>query len=60
MNYQSWGYTQNNNFARIDIDADKQQMKVQFFDTGGNPIPVAKRNGDKNSRPEIITLTPWP
>jgi len=59
MNYQSWGYTQNNNFARVDIDAEKQHLKVQFFDTDGNPIPVAKRDGDKNSRPEIITLTPW-
>lgn len=59
MNYTAWGFTQADNFARINIDPDNHQVEVHLFDRKGNAIKTEKKNGAFNSAPQRLKMTPW-
>ena len=58
MHYRSFGFTQEDNFSRIDIDKGKHTIAVRVFDNRGNEIQVADAKGAKTTR-NVLTLAPW-
>ena len=54
MNYRAWAFTQEDNFARIDIDTAKNQLVVRYFDREGNKIKVL----DANDKPVTENILP--
>lgn len=59
MNYTSWAYTQQNNFASVNIDPLNATLVIQFFNEEGKPFILEKRSKDVNTKPEIIQLEKW-
>lgn len=66
MHYKAWGFTQSDNFCRIDVDPESHALSVQYFDQDGKPITREKEGsgypGDKGSLhagPEVLQLAPW-
>lgn len=55
MNYRAWAFTQEDNFARIDIDTAKNRLVVRYFDRDGNKIEVLDAN-DKKVTENILPL----
>jgi alkaline phosphatase D len=53
MHYKSFGYTQEDNFTRIDLDKATSMLTVRVFDKEGNPVLVGP---DDNKQPLINTL----
>lgn len=47
MNYRSWGFAQEDNFARIDIDRAKNRLTVRFFNRDGDVLEVLDSNDRK-------------
>ena len=58
MHYRSYGYTQEDNFTRIDIDRAKAALTVRGFDRRGEPIAVANRNGGQ-VKEIVLPLAKW-
>ena len=59
MNYQAWGFTQDDNFCRLDLDPAAAELAVQAFDWDGAPILRSHQNGSRPDQPEKLKLTPW-
>ncbi len=59
MDYTAWGFTQCDNFCRIDIDPANQQLLFHLFDQSGSPIKTRKKSGAMNSAPQRLQLTDW-
>jgi alkaline phosphatase D len=59
MHYRSFGYTQEDNFSRLDIDRTKATLTVRVFDQRGNPIAVSDRRGRETSRGNVLHLAKW-
>lgn len=59
MDYTAWGFTQEDNFSRVDIDSKNQQLLFHLFDQQGGAIKTRKKNGSVNSTPQRLKLTAW-
>ncbi|MCS3761715.1 alkaline phosphatase D family protein [Bradyrhizobium centrosematis] len=60
MHYKSWGFTQDDNFARLEIDRTKSQLKVRVFDRNGKPVVNTEVASGKNVPLETdLQLEPW-
>ncbi len=59
MDYAAWGFTQADNFSRIDIDVKNQQLLFHLLDQSGNPIKTRKKNGAINTAPQRLKLAAW-
>ena len=58
MHYRAWGFTQEDNFCRIDIDRGNACLHVRYFDQGGGPISV--RDDNENPVTQIdLSLAGW-
>ena len=57
MHYKSFGYTQEDNFTRLDLDKTNRTLTVRVFDREGNPVLV----GPDGSKELVNTLplVPW-
>ena len=58
MNYRAWGFTQKDNFCRIDIDKQAKALKVGFFDQNGDVVEVFD-DKDQKVAVNVLPLTPW-
>jgi len=58
MDYWSWAFTQEDNYARIDIDKANHQLVVRYFDREGKSITVLNAEGVKVTE-NNLTLAPW-
>jgi len=58
MHYRSFGYTQEDNFVRLDIDKATTSLTIRVFDRDGKPVKVADST---NTIVQGITLqlAPW-
>jgi alkaline phosphatase D len=45
MNYQAWGFTQEDNFCRLDLDQRRQSLQIRVFDRDGVPVRVTNADG---------------
>jgi alkaline phosphatase D len=59
MNYTAWGFTQDDNFCRLDIDPKGATLSVQAFDWDGNVITRTKQDGTLSNQPERLKLAKW-
>ena len=55
MNYRAWAFTQEDNFARIDIDKAKNRLVVRYYDRDGELIEVLDAN-DKKVKENVLPL----
>jgi alkaline phosphatase D len=58
MNYRAWGFTQEDNFARLEIDRKKKGVMVRYFADDGAQIEVADEAG-KRIKELWLPLEPW-
>lgn len=58
MTYRSYGYTQEDNFARLDIDRKRQKLKVRIFNSLGEVVRVDDRDG-KLTKENVLSLAKW-
>jgi alkaline phosphatase D len=59
MHYQAWGFTQDDNFCRLDVDPAAAELAVQAFDWDGGPIARSQKDGSRPSQPERLKLEKW-
>jgi alkaline phosphatase D len=55
MNYRAWAFTQEDNFARIDIDKAKNRLVVRYYDREGALIEVLDVN-DRTVKENVLLL----
>jgi alkaline phosphatase D len=58
MQYRSFGYTQEDNFTRLDIDRAKNTLTVRVFDRKGDTVEVANAKGAKTTA-NVLQLAKW-
>jgi alkaline phosphatase D len=58
MNYRSWGFTQEDNFCRVDVDKPAGTLRVRYFDRDGKRLFVADGTGTMIHE-SILPLAPW-
>ena len=58
MHYTSYGFTQDDNFTRIDVNKTGHSLTVSVFDEHGDPVPVAIKKGTPNNA-NVLDLAPW-
>ena len=58
MHYRSFGYTQEDNFARLDIDKNAGTLTVRVFDRDGKPVDVDGRDGGMTKK-NVLQFVNW-
>jgi alkaline phosphatase D len=58
MHYRAFGFTQEDNFCRLDIDRAKGTITVRAFDRRGEALKVADAKGDKTTA-NVLQLAKW-
>jgi alkaline phosphatase D len=58
MHYRSFGFTQEDNFSRIDIDRTKATLTLRVFDRKGDAIRVGDAKGKEVDR-NVLQLAKW-
>jgi alkaline phosphatase D len=58
MQYRSFGYSQEDNFARVDIDRAAATLTVRVFDRDGNIVEVDDLKG-RMVKKNVIQLASW-
>jgi alkaline phosphatase D len=56
--YRSWGFTQEDNFCRVDLDKAAHSAKVQVFNRDGKVVKVTNERGEL-AWENVLRLTPW-
>ena len=59
MHYRAWGFTQDDNFCRLEVDQATAELAVQAFDWDGGPIARSQKDGSRPSQPERLELAKW-
>lgn len=60
MHYTSWGFTQDDNFVRLEINKGKSQLKVRVFDRTGKPVVNTEvTSGARVPLETDLQLEPW-
>ncbi|MNM62737.1 hypothetical protein D3C81_740780 [compost metagenome] len=59
MHYRAWGFTQDDNFCRIEVNPVAAELTVQAFDWDGNPIARGHGDGSIRTLPEKLELALW-
>jgi alkaline phosphatase D len=58
MHYESFGYTQDDNFTRLDLDKASSTLTVRVFDRDGKPVRIGPHNAKKDLV-NTLELAPW-
>ena len=56
--YRAWGFTQEDNFCRLDLDKRTHALTVRVFDRDGDPVKVTSERG-KPVPENVLPLVPW-
>ncbi len=59
LHYRAWGFTQDDNYTRLDLDPATAELRVQMFDWDGAPIETRKQDGRFSSAAERLPLSTW-
>ena len=59
MSYKAWGFTQKDNFCRVDIDRESAEIRVTMMNDRGKAIRTAKAGGALNKGPQKLKLSEW-
>ena len=57
-NYRAWGFTQEDNFCRVEIDKAKGTLRVRVFDRQGALVQVTNDRG-KLVKENLLPLAAW-
>jgi alkaline phosphatase D len=58
MHYRSFGYTQEDNFTRIDVDRANATMTLRLYDKDGDPVTVDAADGSQTKQ-NVLQLEKW-
>jgi alkaline phosphatase D len=58
MHYRSYGYTQEDNFSRLEIDRASHSLKVRVFDNKGRQLSTVDLEGVRRAE-NILQLAAW-
>jgi alkaline phosphatase D len=58
MHYTAWGFTQLDNFCRIDVDKDKEALRVRYYDRKGENMDVTDAGGNL-TKVNTLPLAAW-
>jgi alkaline phosphatase D len=58
MNYQAWGFTQEDNFCRLDLDKSAHSLQIRVFDRDGQPVRVTNEDG-RLVQANRLSLATW-
>ncbi len=58
MDYSAWAFTQEDNFARIEIDKANSRLVVRYYDRDGEEVEVLNAEG-KAVKEDSLPLVPW-
>jgi alkaline phosphatase D len=58
MHYRAFGFTQEDNFSRLDVDRANATITVRVYNRKGELLNVADRNG-KAAPGNVLQLAPW-
>jgi alkaline phosphatase D len=58
MHYRSFGYTQEDNFTRLDVDRKAATLTIRVFDSGGDVVKVDAPDGSKTEQ-NVLRLERW-
>ena len=59
MDYTAWGFTQEDNFCRIDVDQARHRLVVHAFDWRGNRVQQEDLAGRRQDLISELDLAPW-
>lgn len=59
LHYKTWGFTQDDNFCRLDVEPTTAAIIVQSFDWDGAAIVRNHRDGSRTNQAESLKLAPW-
>src|SRR5205807_9356190 len=58
MHYRAFGFTQEDNFSRLEIDRANATLTVRVFDRDGELLEVADQAG-KKTKANVLKLAKW-
>ncbi|HEX8167910.1 MAG TPA: alkaline phosphatase D family protein [Beijerinckiaceae bacterium] len=58
MHYRAFGFTQKDNFCRLEADRQTASLTVRVFDRDGVPVKTADAKGKETSA-NVLKLAPW-
>jgi len=58
MHYRAFGFTQKDNFCRLELDRERATLTVRVYDRGGMPVSVATSTGAK-AEANVLQLAAW-
>jgi alkaline phosphatase D len=58
MHYRAFGFTQKDNFCRLEVDREKATLTVRVYDRDGMPVSVATTTGAK-AEANVLQLAAW-
>ncbi|MFG6178793.1 alkaline phosphatase D family protein [Halomonas sp. THAF12] len=58
VHYRAWGFSQEDNFCRLELDKGRQRLRVRVLDARGEPVEVADADG-RPVRVNELPLAPW-
>lgn len=58
MDYRAWGFAQEDNFTRVEVDRESATVTVRAFDRDGRPVTVADFEGEEVEG-SVLRLAPW-
>ena len=64
MHYRAWAFTQEDNFCRVTVDKKAHELRVEYFDREGRPVPVTDETAGTGATPKLVKvnrlpLAPW-
>lgn len=64
LHYRAWGFTQEDNFCRIDLDRSSHSLLVCYYDRKGRALDVGDEEGgalaaDGSAPANRLALAPW-
>ncbi|TFH88442.1 alkaline phosphatase family protein [Billgrantia azerbaijanica] len=58
MHYRAWGFSQEDNFCRLELDKARHRLRVRVLDTDGEPVRVTDADG-RLVAVNDLPLAPW-
>ncbi|TLF46134.1 alkaline phosphatase family protein [Halomonas urmiana] len=58
VHYRAWGFSQKDNFCRLELDKARQRLRVRVFDAHGQPVTVSDAEGRMVEHNDL-PLAPW-
>ncbi|MDT8894722.1 alkaline phosphatase D family protein [Halomonas sp. I1] len=58
VHYRAWGFSQEDNFCRLELDKGRHRLRVRVLDAQGEPVKVTDSEG-RRVQANDLPLAPW-